>query len=438
MKDKKNLADLLRWPWDLLLYLALLVLLRIWAVPVIALIMAWQKKHQPAGPAEGYCMQRTRRRIARLGWAALYLLIAACCGVFFYAQLQEDRAGWDAETYAKLAVSGVVAVGGAALALYEGFNDLRDVFSPEHSRLARSIRAQLPFPDEAPGVRELFAMVDQDLRENGRWFDTVGVGREWVLGEEASYIPRIRAVFGRDEIQHRHSGNRTNTTRVVQIYIVDDRRQVQISDLRNPNELPALMDCLRLRTPEALFLPYQQFAGFCQKPDDEWDQMMLTYQRRKSERELRKATTPPPPATHIPPAGSVPPPPEAPAPKKERVIPPPQLTLISREGVRQYHEHFTQEDVDVAAEGIIDGSYRTVDLVLPGGYLWLRVEAGDETDGRYTVRATRPDPDKLRFFETRCSHRQAAALLLEFSHGQLYPQPPDWKDYTRKVERSAK
>lgn len=58
---------------------------------------------------------------------------------------------------------------------------VRDAFFPAKSKLARSIRAQLPFPDEAPGMAELFAMVDNDLAQNGMWFGPVGVGKEWVL-----------------------------------------------------------------------------------------------------------------------------------------------------------------------------------------------------------------------------------------------------------------
>lgn len=96
---------------------------------------------------------------------------------------------------------------------------------------------------------------------------------------------------------------------------------------------------------------------------------------------------------------------------------------------------FTSEDLQIAAEGLVDGSYQSVTVLLPGGFRWFHAEAGDQLDGRYLVRASRPDPDKLRFFSTRCSHRQAAAFLLEFAQGALRPDKPDWKDYTREVEK---
>ena len=48
--------------------------------------------------------------------------------------------------------------------LFRSYRSLRDALIPEKSALARSIRAQLPYPDEAPPVKELFAMVDRDLQ----------------------------------------------------------------------------------------------------------------------------------------------------------------------------------------------------------------------------------------------------------------------------------
>ena len=276
----------LKWPWNVVVYVALALLLRIFSIPVILLLMAWNKKQQPDGPEEGYCLQRTRRQLARLGWALLYLLIAACCGVVFFMQLQADRSAWRLEDWAVLAVSGVVAFGGLLLGVYETCTDPRDAFFPERSRLARSIRSQLPYSDEAPDVKELFAMVDRDIRENGQWFDRVAVGREWVLGDDVSAISRIRVVFGRDEIKTRISKNRRQTTRIIELHILDDRRQVQITSLRNPGELEALLACLKLRAPAALFRPYQEFSDYSGKSEEEWATLERAYQRRLTQRQM--------------------------------------------------------------------------------------------------------------------------------------------------------
>ena len=82
----------------------------------------------------------------------------------------------------------------------------------------------------------------------------------------------------------------------------------------------------------------------------------------------------------------------------------------------------------------MDGTYREVELTHSVGYLWIRVAAGDRTDGRCTVEATRPDADTLRFFRTRMTARQAAAWLLGYPTGEYLPGGGDWKDYTKQVK----
>lgn len=288
MKKEGNGVRWLHWPWNLVIYILLLAVLRLFAIPVILLLMAWQRKQQPEGPEEGYCLQRTRRRLARLIWAALFLIIGIACGAVFICQLQSGRSGWELEDYVTWIAAGVIAAAGIGMGLYEGYTDIRDAFFPEKSRLAHSIRSQLPYPEEAPDIKELFAMVDRDIRENGQWFDRVAVGQEWVLGDDASYIPRIRVVFGRDEVKRHRSGKRTQTVRIVELYILDDRRQVQMTGLRNPNELKALLDCLRLRTPEALFRPYSEYLDYCSKSEEEWEILLQDFRRKKEQREAER------------------------------------------------------------------------------------------------------------------------------------------------------
>ena len=82
---------------------------------------------------------------------------------------------------------------------------------------------------------------------------------------------------------------------------------------------------------------------------------------------------------------------------------PDELSLLYASGAAEHHTTFTQEDVELAAEGLVDGTYQMA--ALARGYMWIRVEAGDKMDGRYTVKATRPDPDKLRFFTAKASPR---------------------------------
>ena len=193
---------------------------------------------QRAMPQGGWCRQRTRGRLSLLLWAALFLaLTVVFLGTFLY-QLSMDRAYWDTGDYVLFYASCPVGLAFLAACVWAVYTGIRDAFFPEKSKLAKSIRAQLPFPDEAPPVDELFAMVDRDIQENGLWFDRVAVGQEWVLGDSVTHIPRIRAVFGRDEIQRHRSGKTTTTSRIIQVYIIDDRRQVQISDLKIPTSCP--------------------------------------------------------------------------------------------------------------------------------------------------------------------------------------------------------
>ena len=515
------------------------------------------QNQQRAMPQGGWCRRRTRGRLGLLLWAALFLaLTVVFIGSFLYL-LPMDRTYWDTGDYLLFYASCPVGLVFAAACVYAAYVGVRDAFFPEKSALARSIRSQLPFPDEAPPVDELFAMVDRDIRDNGIWFDRVAVGKEWVLGDEVSYLPRIRAVFGRDEIQHHRSGKTTTTSRIIQVYIMDDRHQAQISDLKDPNELPMLLDCLKLRAPDALFMPYARYTDYLTMDDGEWESVERDYRSRKARRAsgevqasqrqpqnmvltlhdgsatsrvtaelvrqtLREAIrqareddecffslTPGRPLERdgmlwsgmqcavfgsqldedgnrvgglwiylvLAPVsgpdgrpvrnslelscspeqaeavllgwlrGEVPDPrgwkeidlsgmkvgytkPQAPSKSF-----PPKLVLFSASGAGQSHERFSREDVEVGADGIVDGSYQQVDLTLPGGYLWIQVKTGDKMDGRCTVTATWPDGEVLRYFTAKCTHRQAAAWLMDYCDGRLRPGGSDWKDVTKKMSK---
>ena len=284
-RDKTKKRMYLKWPWNLVVYVLLVILLRIFAIPVILQLMWWNKKQQPDGPAEGYCLQRTRGRLILLVWAAVALLMAAAGAAYLTLSWTVDKTGWDYMEYIKLAAAGLLAVGGLLVAGYLAYTGLRDAFCPEKSQLARSIRQQLPYPEEAPPVKELFAMVDEDVRQNGQWFGRLAVGREWILGDEVSYIPRIRGVFWRDETRTRRSGNRVTTTRILQLWILDDRQQCRPTDLRQPKELQAALDCLRQRIPAAVFAKYdsREYNDCIHADEQQWYFMEREFERRKEQ-----------------------------------------------------------------------------------------------------------------------------------------------------------
>lgn len=257
-KETSKKRFYLKWPWDVLVYIVLVVVLRIFSIPLILLIMRWNKKQQPDGPAEGYCLQRTRERLKELILAAIFAL-GGGLAIWFFAM--SETMPYEAERLKEKMSFGyylipVVGAGAVLVGLFLAYRSLRDALVPEKSTLAQSIRSQLPYPEEAPPVEELFAMVDQDLKQNGQWCGRLGIGKEWVLGDEASFISRIRGVFSRVERHTRHAGNRTQVSYIYEIWIVDDRRQKQVTSLKSKREVEEAMDCLRRRVPAAVFGKY--------------------------------------------------------------------------------------------------------------------------------------------------------------------------------------
>lgn len=422
----------LKWPWNWVVCGVFVVgagyfIGYLWSALLAALFLWWQKKRHPGEtPQGGYCLDRTRKRMARLLWSLLYLLLAAGCGVVFFMGFGEEKT--EISDWAVWIVSG----GGFAVFMVcfaiETYTDLRDALFPAKSRLAKSIRSQLPYPDEAPPVEELFTMVDRDIEENGQWFDRVAIGKEWVLGDDATSISRIRGVFPRDEIKVHYTNGRRQSARIVELYIVDDRRQVQTTGLRRPDELQAAVSCLRLRAPEAFFDSYEHMSDFTGQSDEEWQATERSYRRRRDQRlageEERERLRDRSGAVYVPPVQ-----------QPQRQIRA-RLSLSDRTGATRDYDSFTRRDVELAGEGLAEGKYTVVALFAGSRYLYLK--AGDKSDGRVTANASRPDPDKLRVFETKCTDRQAQTWLLEMFEGMFSPDFSQWKDITKKLEKETK
>lgn len=538
----------LKWPWNWLLYAVAFVIAGrligyLWAALVLVACGATRKAK--SAPEGSYCLERTRKGLVKLFWALLYLFFGFAGGVCFYMQMQEDRSLWEIKDWAFTIFSAVLCLGGTALGLFEAYTDLRDAFFPAKSTLAKSIRSQLPYPDEAPPVEELFAMVDKDIEENGQWFDRVAIGKEWVFGDEVTSIARIRGVFPRDEIVTRHAGGRRQTHRILELYIVDDRRQIQATTLHKPAELQAAVDCLRLRMPEAFFDSYQNMSDFTGQSDEEWQATNRSVARRRDQRLARKEeqerysagsndqftltdlngqrtsrfdrrtvedqlTNLKQPGQHfeLEPTEVIPMPGlagvalsrlsagisnqgltliitlkasaepytkevvykalakpvsereawQAFADLLERRQPPAfgegtgwqplqavetprqraraRLSLSDRTGATRDYDSFTRRDVELAGEGLASGKYTVVALFAGPRYLYLK--AGDKQDGRVTVNASRPDPDMLRVFETKCTDRQAREWLIQMSEGTFDPDFSQWKDITKRLEKKTK
>ncbi len=427
----------LKWPWNWVVcgvfVAAAWHFIGIFSLLLAALFLWWQKKRHPdAVPQGGYCLDRTRKRLARLLWSVLYLFLAAGGGVVFFMGFGEEKA--ELSDWAVWIVSGGAFLLFTGCFLYETYTDLRDALCPAKSRLAKSIRAQLPYPDEAPPVEELFAMVDRDIEANGQWFDRVAIGREWVLGDEVTSIARIRGVFPRDEIKVRYSGGRRQSARVVELYIVDDRKQVQVTGLRSPSELEMAVTCLRLRAPEAHFDKHNRITQFLDRSDEDWQAMERDFCRRRDQRLAEAEEQERLRSRSVPVTSQLPRQPKnQEAPRRPALA---RLSLSDRTGATRDYESFTRRDVELAGEGLAGGKYTVVALFAGPRYLYLK--AGDKLDGRVTVNASRPDPDKLRVFETRCTDRQAQTWLVEMAEGTFDPDFSQWKDITKKLEKETK
>lgn len=400
MEEKKG--GFLRWPWNVVVYVLLVLVLRVFAIPVILILMQVQKRNNPHGMAEGYCLSRTRRRLTWLIWVLLVLVVSGGMFYMFYVGFHLNRTYWETMDYVTLAVCGI---GGPLLltgGLYLGYIAIRDTFFPEKSTLAQSIRRQLSYPDEALPVEELFATVDHDLEKNARWFGKVGVGREWVLGDGANRIDRIRGIFVVNELHQHHTQTGVRTSRNMELVLIDDRWQRTVTSFNSLKDLRAAADYLALRVPDAQRGVNGENINFWTMDEEarqNFEREFRQKQRRRESDQARKSYA--------------------------------RLSLVYASGAAENHTTFTEEDIQLAAEGIVDGTYQLVDLTRPEGYLWIRVTAGNKADPRCTVEAARPGGAELEYYMTKLSPGEAAAWLMGYPRGRFLPGGRDWKRVNR-------
>lgn len=539
MVEEKKKGGFLPWPWNVVVYILLAVVFRLFSIPIILFLMWLRQKNNPHGVEEGYCLSRTRKRLTGLLWSLLLLALAVCLAVFFLDGMSTDRAYWEARDYVTLVVSGGGTVILAAAGIYLGYTALRDSLFPARSALARSIRDQLPDPDDAPEVGELFAMVDGDLKEHGQWFGPVGIGKEWVLGDEANRIDRIRGIFTVDKVQVRNTQTGTRTSRTLELVLIDDRWRKSSTAFRDPEELRAAAELLALRVPAARRGTNDQYLDFLHMDRIEQDHFDREFQREQErltsaraqaeatagaqdmilkrrsgevtsrvdnslvedalQRCLRRdevgfaliPTRPIPggasgfraldcqitagdgqaPAVLLTlspagagepnltltadgpraaeilqgwlrrealnltgwrarPANTAPEPPQTQTRKSHA-----RLSLVYASGAAENHTTFTQEDVQIAADGIADGTYQLVELVHPVGYLWIRVTAGEGST--CTVEATRPGGPELEFYRAKMPPEEAAVWLTGYPAGEYLPGGPRWENITKQVMKQG-
>ena len=281
-KKGRGPGFILYWPWNVLLYLVLVWYLRLYAAPLILGLMWLQRRNNPHGAAEGYCLSRTRKRLVWVLWGLLALAIGLCCGAAAWVGLGQDRTYWDIWDYVTLVVG---AVGGAAftlLGLYSIGVALRDSIFPDRSALAKSIRRQLG--EEAGGldVGELFALVDADLAE-GRWFEELGVGREWVLGDLAVRIGRLRGIFTEDRVHTHHTQTGIRHSRSLELVLLDDQWGRAVFAFHSPGKLREAADYLSELIPEAA-TGHNAYLDFWLYNDEERAAFEAEFQEKRARR----------------------------------------------------------------------------------------------------------------------------------------------------------
>lgn len=426
MEEKKG--RFLRWPWNVVIYVLLALVLRIFAVPVILILMWIQRKNNPHGISEGYCLSRTRKRLTWLIWAFLLLVVSVSLFCLLKVWLEQDKTYWETMDYVKLAVCGaggpLLLIGG----LYLGYTAVRDTFFPARSALAQSIRNQLPYPDSSPPVDELFAMVDQDLMKNAQWFGPVGIGQEWVLGDGANKIDRIRGIFVVNKIHQHHTQTGIRTSRNMELVLIDDCWQRTVTSFNNLKDLQAAADCLALRVPEARRGANSENIDFWTMDEaarEDFEREFRQKQNRRASERIQRETLDSGPQDMILRQIDAPDSRQGAADQVQQSHT--RLSLVYASGAAENHTTFTKEDVQIAAEGIVDGTYQLVDLTHSVGYLWIRVTAGDKLDVRCTVEATKPNGEKLELYKAKLPPREAAEWLTGYPYGRFLPGGRDWK-----------
>lgn len=99
MAGKNKLSRFLRWPWMIIVYILLAAFLGLLSIPIILLLVWLQRKVNPHGVTEGYCLSRTRKRLSFIFWGLLLLFFGVAVGSVFVMGLGQDKSYWDMQDY---------------------------------------------------------------------------------------------------------------------------------------------------------------------------------------------------------------------------------------------------------------------------------------------------------------------------------------------------
>lgn len=194
------------------------------------------------------CVTQSRKYAKK--WVIIPLFVALFCFAMTLCLLADRAFSW---------IHIALLVIGSAASVKCCFNFLKFMY-PGRGWLARSLRPYLEESGETD-VLALFRRIDKDMEAHGRQFDSVWVGREWVLGEGAMPIERIRGIFS--------FKTPTGTQPECNICLVDDRRQVQITSLASESYLNKVYSYLTKLLPRAACGNFRDYINFVGKTDEE-------------------------------------------------------------------------------------------------------------------------------------------------------------------------
>lgn len=131
-------------------------------------------------------------------------------------------------------------------------------------------------------VRSLFLQIDEDMAANGRKFGYIWVGEEWVLGDEAMRIERIRGIFSIAKWR----GRRYEYA----ICLVDDRRNVQTTNVDRESHLNGCYYYLTGLLPHAFRgESMDECSEFIEMDNQKWEEFNRTYaDKQRLQRESGK------------------------------------------------------------------------------------------------------------------------------------------------------
>lgn len=208
-----------------------------------------------------FCYKRSRNHY--IGWALGSFFIAASCFPSGFLLLIDEPFTWGA-----LIIS---VIGTIALAIF--IRSLLLIFSPANGKLGKSVR---PYMDGSihTDVKSMFALIDEDIVQNGKKFGYARVGKKWILGGEAMLIERIRGIFCIKIIRSKR--------REYGICLVDDHLNVQTTNLSREKHLDELNDYLTHLLPYAATGDFDDYLTFIAKDNAEMEAFNEEFVRRSA------------------------------------------------------------------------------------------------------------------------------------------------------------